>query len=65
MHPDNLRLLMTRFILYLIIAGPIFFTAELFLIYGCLSSIATTGPGLGSTVLFVAFTAQVIGIDTI
>ena len=37
-----------------------FFTAELFLIYGCLSLPATTG-----TVLFVVFTAQIIGFGTI
>ena len=65
MHPDNLGFLMIRFILYLFIARTILFTAESFLIYSCLSSFTTTGPGLSGTVLFMVFIAQVIGIGTI
>ena len=65
-HPDNLGLLMVIFILYIFLAGPFSSsTVGLFLIYGFLRSTATTGPGLSGTVLFVVFTAQVIGIPTV
>lgn len=65
MYSDFLGFLRIKFILCLLLAGSILFTAKLFLIYSCLSSTATAGPDLSGTILFVIFTAQVHGICTI